>query len=356
MIDAHALAERGEIGGRTVRISADGEVECHRYPVAPLADGMVRVRTAVTAISPGTEVTYLGARPTNPHLRERWDPDLRLFLPVAPAQSGPIVFGYRAAGIVAESRVADIAPGTRIFGKWRHTEFTALPAAQALAQRLPSGLDLDDGVDLAHMLPICANAVANAEEQHAGMPAVVFGCGPIGLIVAQVARATGASVVYAVDRLPGRLAIAEHLGLVPVDATAGDVAAKLKRQHGADGIPVAFECSGSSIALGEAIRVVRRQGTVVAVGFYQGEATGLLLGNEFHHNAIQIRSGQIGNPHPAWTLDSLRAFGLDLALRGAVILGGLPRLQVPVEDARSALALLARPNEVLQVALSYADE
>jgi hypothetical protein len=30
--------------------------------------------------------------------------------------------------------------------------------------------------------------------------------------------------------------------------------------------------------------VVRRRGTVVAVGFYQGDATGLRLGEEFHHN------------------------------------------------------------------------
>jgi threonine dehydrogenase-like Zn-dependent dehydrogenase len=197
------------------------------------------------------------------------------------------------------------------------------------------------------------NAVAYAEERHAGAPAVVFGCGPVGLILAQVARATGASTVYAVDRLPQRLAIAESLGLLPVDAAGEDVAVRLKRQHGADGIPVAFECSGSARALHEAIRAVRRRGTVVAVGFYQGEAAGLFLGDEFHHNGVEIRSGQIGNLHPRWQVGTLRAFGIELARRRDVVLGGLPRLSLAVEEAKAAFEALARPAEVLQVALSY---
>jgi len=294
-----AFAERGEIGGRTVRITENGAVECHDYPLGPLAPGMVRVRTAVSVISPGTEMTYVGRDASNPYLHKRWDPELRIFTPGAPTQDRPVVFGYRAAGTVVASSDAELAPGTRVFGKWRHTEFTTLPIADARAQRLPAELSFDDGADLAQMLPIALNAVAYAEERHAGAPAVVFGCGPVGLILAQVARATGATTVYAVDRLPHRLEIAQTLGLVPLDAANDDVALRLKRELGADAVPVAFECSGSARALHEAIRVVRRRGTVVAVGFYQGEAAGLFLGDEFHHNGVEVRSGQIGNLHPA---------------------------------------------------------
>jgi Zn-dependent alcohol dehydrogenase len=350
---ADRLAERGEIGGRTVRIMENGAVECHDYPLGPLAPGMVRVRTEVSVISPGTEMTYIGRDASNPYLHKTWDPELRLFSPGAPTQDYPIVFGYRAAGTIAASGDADLPPGTRVFGRWRHTEFTTLSVADARAQRLPDELSLDDGADLAQMLPIALNAVAYAEERHANAPAVVFGCGPVGLIIAQVARATGATTVYAVDRLPRRLAIAKTLGLVPLDAAGEDVPLRLKRAHGADGIPVAFECSGSARALHEAIRVVRRRGTVVAVGFYQGEATGLFLGDEFHHNGVEVRSGQIGNLHPRWEIGALRAFGIDLARRGAVVLGGLPRIAFPVEQAAEAFVALQRPAALLQAALSY---
>jgi NADPH:quinone reductase-like Zn-dependent oxidoreductase len=350
---ADRLAERGEIGGRTVRITASGAVECHEYPLGPLPASMVRVRTALSVISPGTEMTYIGRDASNPYLRKTWDPELRLFTPGTPTQDHPIVFGYRAAGTVVASSDVEVPPGTRVFGKWRHTEFTTLSIADARAQRLPDELSFDDGADLAQMLPIAVNAVAYGEERHVGAPAVVFGCGPVGLILAQVARATGATTVYAVDRIPQRLAIAKSLGLVPLDAAREDVALRLKREHGADGIPVAFECTGSARALHEAIRSVRRRGTVVAVGFYQGEAAGLFLGDEFHHNGVEVRSGQIGNIHPRWDIGALRAFGIDLVRRRAVILGGLPRVSLPVEAAADAFEALKRPGEVLQAALSY---
>lgn len=348
------LAGRGEIGGRTVRIVEDGTVDCHAYPLAPLGDGMVRVRSVVTVVSPGTELTYLGRSATNPYLHKRWDPDLRIFVPGAPTQDHPIVFGYRAAGIVVESRDAATPLGLRLYGKWRHTEFTMLSGAVAREQALPEGLSFDDGADLAQMLPICVNAVAFAEERHVGAPVVVFGCGPVGLILAQVVRATGAQRVYAVDRLPSRLAVASSLGLVPIDASAGDVAARLKRELGSEAIPVSFECAGSARALHEAIRVVRRRGTVVAVGFYQSEASGLFLGDEFHHNGVEIRSGQIGNLHPRWDLRGLRARGLEL-VSGGLVLAGLPRRTFPVASAAAAFAALGRPDETLQVAFSYGD-
>jgi NADPH:quinone reductase-like Zn-dependent oxidoreductase len=347
-----ALVQRGEIGGRTVRIVESGAVECHAYPLSELADGMVRVRTVVSATSPGTEMTYVGRDASNPYLRKRWDAELRLFVPGTPTQDYPIVFGYRASGVVVESRDPSVAVGTRIFGRWRHTEYTTLAAADARAQVLPEALSFDDGVDIAQMLPICVNAVAYAEDRHVGAPVVVFGCGPVGLILAQVARAMGASRVYAVDRLASRLDIAASLGLTPLDASDEDLAPRLKRELGAEAIPVAFECTGNSRALHEAVRVVRRRGTVVAVGFYQGAATGLFLGDEFHHNGVEIRSGQIGNLHPRWEIAALRAFGLELAL-GGLVLGGLPRLHAPVMGASDAFGALARPAETLQVAFSY---
>jgi threonine dehydrogenase-like Zn-dependent dehydrogenase len=350
---ADRLAERGEIGGRTVRITESGAVECYVYPLGPLPLGMVRVRTEISVVSPGTEMTYIGRDASNPYLHKAWDPELRIFTSGAPTQDYPIVFGYRAAGTIDASGDAELPPGTRVFGKWRHTEFTTLSLADARAQRLPAELSFEDGADLAQMLPIAVNAVAYAEERHAGAPAVVFGCGPVGLIVAQVARATGATTVYAVDRLPQRLAIAKSLGLVPVDAAQEDVARRLKRERGVDGMPVAFECTGNTRALNDAIRVVRRRGTVVAVGFYQGEAAGLFLGDEFHHNGVEVRSGQIGNLHPRWEIQALRAYGIELARRRAVVLGGLPRVSMPVEDAATAFGALARPADVLQVAFSY---
>jgi NADPH:quinone reductase-like Zn-dependent oxidoreductase len=346
--------DRGEIGGRTVQLTETGDVECVMYDTAPLADGHVRIRTARSAISSGTEMTFYGRSATNVYLHKRWNEELRLFEAGTASMAYPLVIGYRAAGEVIESREPGVGVGTRVYGNWRHTELTSLPGDVALAQRLPEGLSWDDGVDIAQMGPICANAAAHGEGDHAGRPAVVFGAGVVGLLTAQIVRATGADPVHVVDRLAARLEIAASLGLETVDATnTDDVAASLKRRHGAEGIPVAWECTGSTRALHEAIRVVRRRGTVVAVGFYQGEASGLVLGDEFHHNGVRIMCGQIGNVHPGQTWGTLRSGIIGMALSGQVVLGGLPRLSLPVEEAARGFASLQQPGEVLQVALTY---
>ncbi len=348
------LVARGEIGGRTVRIQSGGVVDCHEYPVAALAAGHVRVRTVRSAISPGTELTYIGAGASNPYLHRHWDPTLRIFDSGGASVEYPIVFGYRAAGQVVESAAPTVPVGTRIYGKWRHTELIALPAKVAAEQRIPDGLSFDDAVDLGQMAPIGMNAIAYAGEELNGTPTVVFGAGPVGLTVAQLAAASGASAVHVVDRLESRLEIAGSHGLETLLSADGvDVARELKLRLGADGIAVAFECTGSTRALQEAIRTVRRRGRVVAVGFYQGESAGLFLGDEFHHNGVEIRSAQIGNIHPAWSMASLRARVIELALGGRITLGGLPRVTFPVEDAANAFAAVTHPETVLQAAFSY---
>jgi threonine dehydrogenase-like Zn-dependent dehydrogenase len=150
------------------------------------------------------------------------------------------------------------------------------------------------------------------------------------------------------------LAIADSLGLetLTADGTV-DIAAILKGRYGSEGVAVAFECTGSTAALHEAIRVVKRRGLVVAAGFYQGDAGGLRLGEEFHHNGVRITCGQIGNIHPTLDWGSLRARTIELCRSGDVALGRLPRMTVPIEEIVSGVDALKRPDEVLQVAISY---
>ena len=70
-----------------------------------------------------------------------------------------------------------------------------------------------------------------------------------------------------------------------------------------------IELTGAYPALHQAIRVAGVGGTVVAAGFYQGPATALALGEEFHHNRVSIVASQIGAVPPAlssrWTRERL---------------------------------------------------
>jgi NADPH:quinone reductase-like Zn-dependent oxidoreductase len=349
------LRAGGEVGGRTVVVQPDGTVACIRLEPAPLPIGYVRIRTARSALSPGTEMTFVGTGATNVHLAKRWNEELRLFEAGASGASLPMTFGYRAAGEVIETDDPAVPRGTRVWGNWRHTELVAVPASQAARQRVPERIGWDDAVDIGQMGPIGVNAATFGEELVRDRPAAVFGAGPIGLVTAQAVRAAGAASVVLVDRLPSRLAIGRTLGVDTLLAADGvDIAAVLKRRFGAEGLPAAWECSGAVPALGEAIRCVARRGTVVAVGFYQGGAEALRLGEEFHHNGVGIVAAQIGNPAGTLTRADLQRRTLDLLLAGQLVLGALPRLTLPVEDAAAGFDALRRPDEVLQVALDYA--
>ena len=349
------LRQRAELGGRTVVVTDRGSVECIDLDIVALPPGSVRVRTVTSALSPGTEMTFLGSGATNAHLLKRWNEELRVFEDEPSSVSFPMPFGYRAAGEVTETSATELPVGARIWGNWRHTEYTTMPTEQALAQQVPEGVSWDDAVDVGQMGPICANAAAFGAALVAGRTAVVFGAGPIGLITAQMVRAAGASAVVIVDRLRARLDIASQLGLEVLEADGRtDVAVALKRRWGAGGIPAAWECSGAVPALHEAIRCLAPRGTVFAVGFYQGGADGLRLGEEFHHNGIQIVTAQIGNPYGSLTRRDLQLRTLELLRSQGVILGGLPRIRLPVEEVADGFEALRRPAEVLQVSLDYA--
>ncbi|MEE3922352.1 zinc-binding dehydrogenase [Micromonospora sp. BRA006-A] len=86
-----------------------------------------------------------------------------------------------------------------------------------------------------------------------------------------------------------------------VDAAADSPAAALRAATDGRGADVCLELSGAYPALHEAIRATAHAGRVVAAGFYQGYAHGLELGEEFHHNRIQLVAAQVPGRtrHPA---------------------------------------------------------
>jgi threonine dehydrogenase-like Zn-dependent dehydrogenase len=146
---------------------------------------------------------------------------------------------------------------------------------------LPAKLSLRDA---ALVEPV---AVAVHDVRRSGLVAgdrvVVFGGGPIGVLIAIVARDAGAEVLL-VEPDPGRRATVERLGLRAVDPsgrstagdatgdttddTAGGLSALVEEwTHGA-GADVVFEVSGAAPAVLAATAVAKVRGTVVVVAIH----------------------------------------------------------------------------------------
>ena len=121
---------------------------------------------------------------------------------------------------------------------------------------------------------------------------------------------------------------------------------------------VAVETSGATAGLQAAVSAPGLGGRVVTVGFYQGGAPELALGEEWHHNRLDMVSsmGAWGAPHrayPAWDRVRVLRTVVDLLATGAVRTDELPVRRFPFADAVDAYGWLdENPNEAVKVALS----
>lgn len=92
---------------------------------------------------------------------------------------------------------------------------------------------------------------------------VVLGGGPIGLLIAILARHAGCRSVLISEPIESRRAIAENLGFPTVDPMHDDLDASLALHLSS--VDIVFEAAGSSAALRDATRILRPRGELVQV-------------------------------------------------------------------------------------------
>jgi 2-desacetyl-2-hydroxyethyl bacteriochlorophyllide A dehydrogenase len=280
-------------------LKAPRELAFEPLELTPLAADEVRIRTLYSGISAGTELSQY--RGTNPFMNRRWDETARLFVASSePSWRYPVRnLGYEEVGEIVElgNAVTDVRVGQRLFGTWGHRSHHVARSEFARDRLLPQDADPRIGI-FSHIGAVALNGVHDAALRMGDL-VVVFGLGVPGQIVAQAARASGATVV-GVDPVQQRRDLALQLGADRVlDPTAASIAELIKSETRGRGADVCIEVSGAAPALAEAIRTVAYASRVVAMGFLQGEARGLMLGEEFHHNRIELICSQISGVSPA---------------------------------------------------------
>jgi 2-desacetyl-2-hydroxyethyl bacteriochlorophyllide A dehydrogenase len=107
---------------------------------------------------------------------------------------------------------------------------------------LPDDMRLDHAA-LIEPAAVACHDVALAEVQD-GEDVLVIGGGPIGVLVAMVARAAGGKVTVS-EVNPNRLAIVEKLGFETVNPSKVDLGAEVHKRTGDKGADVVFEVSGT---------------------------------------------------------------------------------------------------------------
>ncbi|MCM3341656.1 2,3-butanediol dehydrogenase [Paenibacillus sp. MER TA 81-3] len=215
-------------------------------------------------------------------------------------EMAPIVMGHEFSGQVIEvgEGVTKVRPGDRVVvepiyacgeceacnqGKYNlcstmgflglagggggFSEFVA--AEEYMVHKIPERVSYEQGA-LVEPSAVALHAVRQSKLK-VGDRAVVFGTGPIGLLVIEALKASGAAEIYAVELSEQRKQKAEELGAIVLDPSKLDVVKELhERTNG--GVDVAYEVTGVPRVLTDAIDSTRIGGEVMIVSIFEREA------------------------------------------------------------------------------------
>jgi NADPH2:quinone reductase len=160
----------------------------------------------------------------------------------------PLVLGQEAAGSIEKvgSDVADFTPGERVAycgTQGSYAEYAVVPASQVVA--VPDGVELRDAAALmlqgttAHYL---ANSTFPLGPKHVAL--IHAGAGGVGLLLTQMAKAKGATVITTVST-PEKAALSKRAGAdTVIDYSKEDFAAEARRITDGRGVDVVYDSVG----------------------------------------------------------------------------------------------------------------
>lgn len=221
-------------------------------------------------------------------------------------------------------------------------EELAVPPERLLP--LPLGLSPEQAAPIGCAVATAYRALITRGGIRAGETVGIIGVGGVGIHAVQIARAAGARVL-AVDVDPRKLDLARAVGAI--EAVTPEAAEAAARSLSAGiGLDAVADTVGHSDTVDLALRLVRRGGRVIGIGYRMGELAPLSI--------------------PRWVLEEGILLGSRYALRHEVeraiqlVAQGLVRTVVdavlPLEAANEALERLARGQTMGRLVLGIAPD
>jgi L-iditol 2-dehydrogenase len=119
---------------------------------------------------------------------------------------------------------------------------------------------------------------------------VVLGAGPIGLLIAAVARAAGAGQILMTEPIPERRAFAlDFVADAVFDPSGEDVVAAVQKATHGRGVDIAFEAAGALDTPQNGVDMLRPGGTLVLCGIPSGEDTLTLTASSTRRKGLTIK-------------------------------------------------------------------
>jgi 2-desacetyl-2-hydroxyethyl bacteriochlorophyllide A dehydrogenase len=262
-----------------------------------MAADEVLVQTAVSAISPGTEMLLY---------RGEWPPDLSVDETI-PALAGefryPLKYGYACVG-----QVVDV--GRAVDGGWHgrwvfafHPHESHFMAKPENLLPLPANLSPETAV----FLPNMETAVSFVMDGRPviGEQVAVFGQGVVGLLTTMLLAQCPLASLVTLDGYALRREWSEQVGATAVfDPTMpgvlDEVRTTLQDERPYPGADLTYELSGNPAALDMAIEVTGFGGRIIIGSWYGQKQATLNLGGTFHRSHMRLVSSQVSQLNPRW--------------------------------------------------------
>ncbi|GAB3616347.1 zinc-binding dehydrogenase [Okibacterium endophyticum] len=294
-----------------------------------LQPGQVLVKTIVSVISAGTELTAFTQRfapGTN------WESYARL----------PFRPGYSSVGRIEAvgSAVDPVGIGQHVLVEAAHASHHILDADGC--QFVPPGVDSEHAAWFA-LAQIAFRGFWNTETRIGGS-VVVVGAGPIGQMVVRWASAAGLARIAVVDPVAARLTHALDGGADNVFGSAlGDVAAPLHIEG--EAIPTTYiDTTGNPHVFADVLRRAPRFGRVVLLGD-AGDPREQRLTSDVLFKDLTIVGAFGAQVREGWPNERVRQLFLDLLSTGRFSLDGMISHRFRPEECQEAYELLAHSRE-----------
>jgi 2-desacetyl-2-hydroxyethyl bacteriochlorophyllide A dehydrogenase len=220
-------------------------------------------------------------------------------------------------------------------------EMALIPNADLVLRRVPEGMSADVALFAGDVMGTGFHAVA-AGGLRPGDTTAVLGLGPVGLCAVQVARASGAAKVIAIDTVAERLEVARSFGAEPVHLTEEDPKAVVRAATEGRGVDVCIDAVGDPRALELAIRLTRNCGSVQCIGVYAERA-------EVHMGLLWLKAITLrgGHANVLAHVDPVLA----MMSEGVLDPSSLVTHHMPLDQAPEAYAVYDR-REALKIILT----
>jgi L-iditol 2-dehydrogenase len=320
---------------KSARLHAPGDLRCQDEPVPAVGEGEKLLRVKAVGIC-GSDLHWFTEGGIGDAKLER-----------------PLVLGHEFAGITENGQRVAVDPaipcGKCEFCKHGHPNLCPdvrfaghggidgalrehMPWDEKYLFPIPDSLTFADGamleplgvaihaVDLAHLKP--------------GMMVGVFGCGPIGLLIIQLAKLSGAANIVATDKLPWRVDAAKAFGASHaylVEDRLEDGA--IRAATGGRGVDVAFEVAGVQDAVDTSIAAVIPGGKVILAGIPDDDKTSFSASTARRKGLTVKLVRRMKHTYPR---------AIDLVSQGLVDVRSLVTHRFPLEQASEAFGLAER--------------